>query len=74
MDRLLDRLLMAIFDLTEVDEEKIREFDGPWDAQNEVFLLSDRPLHQILRSMIEYIVSLEKSQIQTRKSRKRKKD
>jgi len=58
-----DQLLIVIFGLTEGDVNNIRESDGPWDAQTKEFVPSDRPLHQILRSMIEYFVGLEKPQI-----------
>ena len=65
MSSLIDRILLILLDLTEVDEMNIRESDGPWDPQTEQFIPSDRPLHQILRSMIEYSVALGKPQIQT---------
>jgi hypothetical protein len=65
--------LKAVLRLTETDETNIREWDGSWDARAEQFIPSVRPLRQIVRSMIEYMVELEKPQKQTAKKRKTQK-
>ncbi len=65
MSNEIERSILEVLGLSEVDKENILDSDGYIDLQTRQYIQTDRTLRQIIRSMIEYFVALEKPQVQT---------